>query len=210
MRFDTGVCSTLEGQIVAIADEIAQRGHDLDDALSSGMISVDEFKEHLEFKKMHELKEMVSKISYAADNAKAKHYFFSDEKELKHSRVVSTVISYFINDVIKTSKNGMENYSEEEFKNNGYAVKESIIKFSDSASAINKYLETMIANRVINSSEVSMFDNNGATIVAGLFKAYYNNPRLIHKGTQRRIYAEIFRHTKNAVDFELGDHDVIK
>ncbi len=209
LRFDTGVCSTLEGQIVAIADEIAQRGHDLDDALSSGMISVDEFEKHLELKKMHELKEMVSEISCAEGNAKKKHYFFSDEKELKHNRVVSTVISYFINDVIKTSKNGMENYSEEEFKNNGYAVKESIIKFSDSANAINKYLETMIANRVINSSEVTLFDNNGATIVAGLFKAYYNNPRLIHKGTQRRIYAEILRHTKNVVDFELGNHGVI-
>ncbi len=209
LRFDTSVCSTLEGQIVAIADEIAQRGHDLDDALSSGMISVEEFKKYLEFKKMHELKERIEKLFEDMKIAETNHCLFSDKEELMHSRVVSTVISYFINDVIKTSKISMDNYSEEEFKNNGYAVKESIIKFSDSASAINKYLEVMIANRVINSSEVSLFDNNGATIVTGLFKAYYNNPRLIDKGTQRRIYAEIFRHTKNVVDFELGDHDVI-
>lgn len=75
---------------------------------------------------------------------------------------------------------------------------------------INKYLDTLIANKVINSPEVSLFDNNGATIVASLFKAYYNNPRLIHKGTQRRIYAETRRKTQNVVDFELGNHEVIR
>ena len=32
-------CSTLEGQAVNIADEIAQRGHDLDDAFSSGVMN---------------------------------------------------------------------------------------------------------------------------------------------------------------------------
>ena len=31
---DVQVCSSLEGQVVAIADEIAQRGHDVDDALT--------------------------------------------------------------------------------------------------------------------------------------------------------------------------------
>ena len=36
-------CSTLEGQVVGIADEIAQRGHDVDDALTSGVMSIDEF-----------------------------------------------------------------------------------------------------------------------------------------------------------------------
>lgn len=84
-----------------------------------------------------------------------------------------------------------------------------LIWFSDDAEAINNYLDTIISNRVINSPEVSTFDNNGATIVAGLFKAYYNNPRLMHKGTQRRIYVETRRFTQNVVDFELGNHEVI-
>mgnify|MGYP002536479022 CR=1 FL=1 len=39
------VCSSLEGQVVAIADEIAQRGHDVDDALTSGVMTIDEFKD---------------------------------------------------------------------------------------------------------------------------------------------------------------------
>lgn len=205
------VCSTLEGQIVAVADEIAQRGHDLDDALSSGMMSLEEFKKYLDFKKLHVLKERIDRLFEDKKEAAGKRHFFPDENELINSRVVSTVLSYFINDVIAVSKSKIDNYPIDDFKANGYTVgNEKLIWFSDDAAAINQYLDTLIANRVINSSEVSRFDNNGATIVASLFKAYYNNPRLIHKGTQRRIYAETHRHTQNVVDFELGNHDVIR
>lgn len=204
------VCSTLEGQIVAVADEIAQRGHDLDDALSSGMMSLEEFKKYLDFKKLHGLKEKIDKLFEDKEESASKRHFFPDENELMNSRVVSAVLSYFINDVIAVSKNKMNDYSINDFKANEYTVEnEKLIWFSDDAEAINQYLDTLIANRVINSSEVSLFDNNGATIVTSLFKAYYNNPRLIHKGTQRRIYKETRRYTPNVVDFELGNHDVI-
>ena len=37
------ICSTLEGQVVAIADEIAQRSHDVDDAIISGVMSIEEY-----------------------------------------------------------------------------------------------------------------------------------------------------------------------
>lgn len=105
----------------------------------------------------------------------------------------------------------MDNYSVNDSAADGHTVgEEKLIWFSDVADAINKYLDKLIADRVINSTEVSRFDNNGATIVASLFKAYYNNSRLIHKGTQRRIYIETRRHTQNVVDFELGNHDVIR
>ena len=210
LKYDNGVCSTLEGQIVAVADEIAQRGHDLDDALSSGMMSLEEFRKYLDFKKLHKLKERTDKLFDDMGEVASEHKIFTDKNELMNSRVVSTVLSFFINDVIATSKVNMDNYSATDFEANGYTVgKDKLICFSNDAEVINQYLETLIANRVINSSEVSLFDNNGATIVTGLFKAYYNNPRLIHNGTQRRIYIETRRYTQNVVDFELGNHDVI-
>ena len=49
------ICSTLEGQVVAIADEIAQRGHDVDDALTSGVMTVDEFIDRLKISKCKKL-----------------------------------------------------------------------------------------------------------------------------------------------------------
>lgn len=209
LKYDNEFCSTLEGQIVAVSDEIAQRGHDLDDALSSGMLTPEEFLKYLEFKKLVTLKNKIKDLFKEMEKQIHRRKVFPDINELINSRITSTVLSYFINDVIKASKEKMDNYSVDDFEENGYTVKGRIVWFSDAANAINQYLETLIANRVINSSEVSLFDNNGAVIVAGLFKAYYNNPRLIHRGTQRRIYTETRRFTQNVVDFELGNHNVI-
>ena len=55
------VCSSLEGQVVAIADEIAQRGHDVDDALTSGVMTIDEFKDRLKIDKCRELFDRINK-----------------------------------------------------------------------------------------------------------------------------------------------------
>ena len=54
------VCSSLEGQVVAVADEIAQRGHDVDDALTSGVMSIDEFVDRLKISKCSILQERIN------------------------------------------------------------------------------------------------------------------------------------------------------
>ena len=64
----------------------------------------------------------------------------------------------------------------DEFNDNGHCVKEKLVQFSEEAEDICKYIEIIVTNKVINSSEIAMFDSNAETIVAGLFKAYYNNP----------------------------------
>ena len=85
-----------------------------------------------------------------------------------------------------------------------------MVSFSDEALKSCWYLETIITNKVINSDEISLFDSNASTIISSLFKAYYNNPRLLHKGTQRRIYIETRQYCENVIDFEFGNHKIIK
>lgn len=48
---------------MAIADEIAQRGHDLDDAFSSGAMEFDDFKNYLAVKKMKKLLDIVEEVN---------------------------------------------------------------------------------------------------------------------------------------------------
>lgn len=129
---------------------------------------------------------------------------------MRNSRTVSAIVSYFINDVINNSKSKMSDYDLSKFNENHNRVKEELICFSEKASTLNKYLETIISSKVINSPEVSLFDNNAETIISGLFKAYYNNPRLLHKGTQRKLYINLRNISENVVDFEYGNHEVIK
>lgn len=209
LHFDQECCSTIEGQIVLIADEIAQRGHDLDDALSSGVMSFNEFKDFLTVKKIEKLEKIVDNVNDTILKSKEQKRRLIDENELKYSRTVSAIISYFINDVIANSSELIDAYSTADFEKNNHAINKVLVSFSKEASMLCKYLETIITNKVINSPEVSLFDNNGATIVCSLFKAYYNNPRLLHKGTQRRIYIETRKLTENVIDFEYGNHKII-
>ena len=210
LHFTHEFCSTLEGQVVAIADEIAQRGHDLDDAFSSGAMEFDDFKNYLTVKKMKELLGIVETVNKDLTSMCEKNRRFVDKKELRNSRTVSAIVSYFINDVINNSKSKMSDYDLSKFKGNYNRVKKELICFSEKASTLNKYLETIISSKVINSPEVSLFDNNAETIISGLFKAYYNNPRLLHKGTQRKLYINLRNISENVVDFEYGNHEVIK
>ena len=210
LHFEQEFCSTLEGQVVAIADEIAQRGHDLDDALSSGAMQFEDLQKYLTVKKMKELADIVNRVNDNIEKLNSSHRRFIDEKELRNSRTVSAIVSYFINDVIRYSAEKISEYDYSEFEKNDFRVSKELICFSETATTLNKYLETIITSKVINSPEVSLFDNNAHTIVKGLFKAYYNNPRLLHKGTQRKLYINLRNVSQNVVDFEYGNHEIIK
>lgn len=203
-------CSTLEGQAVNIADEIAQRGHDLDDAFSSGVMTYDELMTFLSVKKYSKLKEIVNNAGSGITDAVGNGRRLVDESELKNCRTVSAIISYFINDVIDTSQKAIQQYRIKDFEDAGHIVKEKLVSFSDEALKSCWYLETIITNKVINRDEISLFDSNASTIISSLFKAYYNNPRLLHKGTQRRIYIETRQYCENVIDFEFGNHKIIK
>lgn len=210
LHFEKDFCSTLEGQVVEIADEIAQRGHDLDDALSSGAISVEGFKKYLTLKKMEQLSGVVEGAIKRIDETKKAGRKLVDEDELRNGRIVSAIVSYFVDNAITTSQKSMDEYSKDEFDANGHVITENVIALSMEAQKLNDYLETIISNRVINSPEVSLFDSNAATIVSGLFKAYYDNPRLLHKGTKRRLYIDMRKVSQNVIDFEFGNHAIIE
>ena len=135
------ICATLEGQTVAIADEIAQRGHDVDDALTSGVMSIDEFIDRLKISKCEELK---GKIQQEMEKVDASDRALMDKKELKIARIVSCIISYMINTTIEYSKEKLkeENIEEITMKNT-----KEYIGFSDEVSRVNSYLERVVQKK---------------------------------------------------------------
>lgn len=187
------ICATLEGQTVAIADEIAQRGHDVDDALTSGVMSIDEFIDRLKISKCEELK---GKIQQEMEKVDASDRALMDKKELKIARIVSCIISYMINTTIEYSKEKLkeENIEEITMKNT-----KEYIGFSDEVSRVNSYLERVVQKKVICNSEVARADYNANMIVKTLFEKYYANPRLLHAGTVHKIFTETLRHTDERV-----------
>lgn len=188
------VCSSLEGQVVAVADEIAQRGHDVDDALTSGVMSVEDFIDRLKISKCGELQ---AKIKEEMNQIDASERLIVDKKELQIARIVSCIITYFITSTINHSKKNIDRniWLDEITLSN----KIKLIEFSPDVEKVNSYLERVVQKKVICNNEVARADYNASMIVKKLFEKYYMNPRLLHSGTIHKIFVETLRHENEAV-----------
>lgn len=204
--------TTLEGQIVYIADEIAQRGHDLDDALASNHITNNELINICSIKKMEEISIILKKIEDVEQTLKANNREFVDENDIKRSRIVSNIITFFINDVTENSAKKIEDYKKRKIKTfeKLKRVDEKIIDFSTNGKFILEYLEKVINKKVINSFDVSRFDGKSAKIIEKLFKAYYDNIMILPDSTLKKIYLDIRKKSENVIDFRNGDTDLVR
>lgn len=207
---DVNTAFTLEGQVVAIADEIAQRSHDIDDAFASRLIKLEDFSEYLELKKSTQLKEELDGISKKIQKLKLENRLFVDEEAVICAQISSIIVNIFIKDVCTESKKKMDAYSVEQFETDGHRVYKSLICFSDAGKELCKYLDNIIRKRVLSSHEVTLFDQNSSATVLSLFRAYYNNPMLLHTGTLQRIWNEYRRENLETVDFKEGKPEIVK
>lgn len=202
--------TTLEGQIVKIADEIAQRSHDLDDSFAAGILNIEQLSNYLSIQKMEKLRTPLQEIQEHIEVAKAQNRVFINEKELHHSNIVSAVIHFFITDVIENSITLMCEFEKDDFYEKEHRFSKKLIDFSNDGQTLCSYLEKIISKKVINSPEVVRFDSKAERIIVGLFTAYYNNPKLLHQGTLRKIYIEMRKDTDNVIDFINGDLDEVR
>ncbi|MGL5417374.1 MAG: deoxyguanosinetriphosphate triphosphohydrolase family protein [Clostridium sp.] len=171
---------TFEGFIVAISDEIAQRHHDIEDALEFKIMRRDEFEK--DFSEIFKLEE---------------------ERMSSNKKIASIIIEKFIEDVIKTSKDNLESFiktaqinNEKDFENRKeeffYAGSKryirNIISFSDEKKDIDKELKAYLKNKVLLSFEAQRMDGKGKYIIRNIFKAYLENPQQLPNKTIESFY----------------------
>lgn len=196
------VCATLEGQVVKVADEIAQRGHDVDDALTSGVMSVTEFIDRLKVSKCSDLQQ---RIAEEIERVEKSQRTLIDSKALIVSCIISTIINYLITTTIEHSKKNMDRTGDEIPKDR------PTVEFSPAVNLVNSYLERVVQKKVICNSEVARADYNADAVIRKLFQKYYSNPRLLHEGTLHKFFLEMLKHKNAAVSnsaINLNDGDV--
>lgn len=184
--------ASLEGQVVAIADEIAQRGHDVDDALTSGVMTVSEFMDRLKIDKCDELRELIEKEIEKTETA---NRLLPNKQDMQVARIVHRIIRYFISDVINNSKEKIEGSTKTSIDD---LNKETFIDFSEKGKKVNKYMEKIVQKKVICNYEVARADYNAEVVVKTLFQKYYENPRLLHTGTLQKIFHDTLMHKNTA------------
>ncbi len=202
--------TTLEGQIVRIADEIAQRGHDLDDAFASKLLSYAEFEEICRIKKLGPLKELTKIVREKADQQDMEGFYFIDQHNVIRAELVSSIIGYLIKDVVQNSLQKIEEYDDSDrLFLEDTRIKDLVIDFSPNTKFIVEYLESEISKKVINSYDVVMFDDTSEKIIITLFKAYLNSPKLLPDSALRRLFKEFKRKKLDVIDFRDSEISLI-
>ncbi len=215
--------ATLEGQVVAVADEIAQRAHDIDDGIASGIINVEEFLDSL--KKDDLFKDLKEKIDGSLNYIKKYKRDYIDVLDIKRARIVSDVITYFMDGVVAVANTKIEEYKAKH-KNNllenrdNLVIEKKLIRFDDrdqktgkfrnKLEEVRKKLEEITSNKIINSEEVNCFDGKGAYIINKLYKAYCKNPRQMPTTALKKFYREISKYTNDVVDIRNGKKDLVE
>ncbi len=171
-QFELDKNSTLEAQLIDIADEIAYNNHDIDDGLKSGLIEFEDLYENVEI-----WREVVKKV---------KRNYKNIDKQILIYRAVSFLISLLIDDVVKNSKKLLkENNIKtlEEVRN----FKEKLICFSEPVEEKNIELKDYLYNNLYTHNKVISMKIKAEKVISTLFEAYITYPELLPKNYRNNI-----------------------
>jgi dGTPase len=164
-----GLPCHLEGQLVALADEIAQQTHDLEDGLHAGAVTLDDV-EHLR--------------AAAVVIERAGHRYGEERSRFRRAAMLQRgLIHLFITDAIQTSARNVRRTAER----NGVADHAGWLAIADGISAstvalsrrVGEWLSELkgfIYQAIINHHEVNRQDHRATLVITGLFRAYHDNP----------------------------------
>lgn len=154
---------TLEGQVVAIADEIAQCTHDLEDAKRQGIMDIKDLKE-LAIVKQAEKK-------YALNLSMCR---YANEVKMQ---LLYYMIDMLIEDVYLTSSVNINKIiSAPTFEDEENCINRKMIAFSDEMKQHVDELDDIKVQKIIQSRDVSIEDSRAEYIIEQVFKAYYQHP----------------------------------
>ena len=160
----------LESQVAAISDDIAYNNHDVEDAIRAGLLTIDQLKENIFFKKIIlELKNRYNQI---------------DDKLLMF-QVLRKSMSLMIRDVIAQSNT---NVKDNNIKTIGDCqnYKGFIVFFSKSMNSNSKEIKSFLFDNVYNHNKLQEKRLNVENIVSNLFKYFYNKSNKLPKDWQNK------------------------
>jgi len=207
----------LEGQIVSLADELAQQSHDLEDGLNAREVPI---------RKVEKLKIAAQVIQKIHDEYGASNDF------QKRNLLIRGIIHLCVTDIVLYSAKRIQAWLKEhgirttkDFLPKRDLLKHNLITFSPKQKALFKELKDFVHQYIINSFSVNRADGRARHFIKALFRAYYLNPRQLQsyvlikfKDSENIPYLrdvsaaevdeEIKKHYQGRVSFlrAIGDH----
>lgn len=173
---------SFEGYVVKLADEIAQRHHDIEDCLRYGLIDRAELLSHL-----NNLLKGFSLLPESKQNLKALEDGI--DKSLNEFLPLFSrfIVNFLVVDAIQNSKKQLKDFGArnhigkiEDFVNCKSGITEDQhnkrISFSPAVEIFDNSFEAYLTKNVLGAYEAQVLDGKGAFIIRRLFSAYVSNP----------------------------------
>ena len=160
--FEQDPASTLEGQVVALADEIAQRTHDFEDGLRAELVALEEIRE--------------LEIVRALDQKAGLQKLLQRNRYVYCNRLISGLIDLLVSDLIQQTLANTARFIAA--KNRSRHFDEELVRFSAEVDPLQNELNKFIYQRIIFTRENRGSDEDARQVLRGLFRAYYEDPEL--------------------------------
>jgi dGTPase len=176
----------LEGQVVALADEIAQQTHDLEDGLYAEAVSLEEIEK---------LEAAITVIERAGDA-----YRRERRRWRKAAMLQRGLIHLFVTDAVQASARNVNKLAAKykvADRAGWLAIADEIpattVAFSRRVATIFAGLKAFIYRFIISHQEVNRQDHRAHLVMSGLFRAYYGNPLTLPTYVLLRVHEETGR-----------------
>lgn len=161
----------LEGQVAALADDIAYNHHDIDDGIGMGSLTVEKMREVRHFDRIYE--EMLATYPKA-----------EEDRLLKET--IRRMISRQVKDLLLTSKSNIEKsgvQSVEEVREHGKAL----ITFSPKMEEETVELKRFLYNNMYRHFKVNRSAFRAHRIIGDLFETYMKHRRMLPEQIQKYL-----------------------
>lgn len=172
--FDPGLMPGLETQVVDIADEIAYDNHDLDDGLTSGLIS----GAMLQRIPLWDSIERGIPPRYAGVEAQRRKYL-----------IIRSLINLQVTDLIAATEESLRRHKISSVKDVQRADKK-IVVFSKNMVHLRRPLRTFLMRNLYHHYRVNRMSIKAKRFIKELFNLYINKPQLLPPEAQRRVSAD--------------------
>jgi dGTPase len=162
-QFDLNSNTSLEGQVAAIADDIAYLTHDFDDGLNSGILNINQIK-NLPIIDMI-IKEISNKFINITDQ------FLAHE-------MVRRLISVLVQDTINNSKLNIKNYNIQSVENVKHCPK-PIVCFSSKTLSNVSVIRDFLLNKLWHHPKVDKSKSLGKKVISDLFDFFIKDPNIL-------------------------------
>lgn len=193
LRFESG--GTLESQVVNWSDEIAQQTHDLEDGLP---LAEEEAIESLE----------VSRVVRAARGG-------GSNRASRRASLIRGMIAVLAADLVEASRARVEAWLEasgirtsEDFYARRERLPGDLIGFSPRGARFYRELKEFVYRHIIHSFPVSRNDGHARRVIAGVFHAYAQNPRVLPDDVLWGLHEEIGIRFLREVSLESVDLEI--